>query len=114
MTAPVDVATPRPSNRRGLRALIVSLIGAVLVIVGVIALLNDTFYGSPIASAFGLGGVIWILGIIVAIVGFVFAITALTARERRVLPILAIVVTVLPGFAFVVYLGLIFVLVGLG
>jgi len=93
---------------------VISLIGAVLVVVGAIAFLNDNFYGSPIASAFGLGGVIWILGLIVAVVGFVFAISALVARERRVLPILAIVVTVLPGFLFAVYLGLIFVLLGMG
>jgi len=114
MTQPVDVATPRPANRRGRRALIVSLVGAVLVVIGVIALLNDTFYGSPVASAFGLGGVIWILGLIVAVVGLVFAIAALAARERRVLPVLAIVATVLPGFLFAVYLGVIFVLVGMG
>ena len=49
-----------------------------------------------------------------AVVGLVFAIAALAAQERRVLPVLAIVVTVLPGFLFAVYLGVIFVLVGMG
>lgn len=100
LTGPIQTITRGP-RQRSLVALGAAIIGSTLTVVGFSTWILAALDGSGSSAGFGIGQVLFFVGVALGILAIVLAVWSLVRGVRRVLPIGAIVVAVMPAVWFV-------------